>query len=330
MNLAPGGLDIAQLKRGILENQRVFLGRALTLVESQLPAHRELAQQLLRELAAQAEEMRSSHRIGITGPPGAGKSTLIETLGLLWTDCGEKVGVLAIDPSSSSSGGSVLGDKTRMEKLGQREGAFLRPSPTGGTLGGVAQRTREAILILEAAGYQRIVVETVGVGQSETAVSHLVDTVLLVSLPGAGDEVQGIKRGLMETADIVFVNKAEGERAALAQASANQISHALRMLSSRTPGWRPAVLAGSAHTGEGMERLCQFMEQHRQHLQGGLTRVRQEQALYWFRREVEDSLLRRFFQRADVKSRLVELEQGISRGQLSPDAAALALLKLSE
>lgn len=314
-------LDLAELKRGVLARERLALGRALTLVESRLPAHREQARQLLGELAVHAAP---SQRVGITGPPGAGKSTLIETLGLAWIESGHHVGVLAIDPSSQNSGGSILGDKTRMERLGQREEAFLRPTPSSGTLGGVARRTREGILLLEAAGYSRIIVETVGVGQSETSVSHLVDTVLLVALPGAGDEIQGIKRGLMETADLVFVNKAEGDRAALARQSANQISLALRLLSSRTPEWSPAVLTGSALSGLNIDELMAKLEKHRRHLAANLALLRGRQSLHWFHRELEDGILGRFYALHEL--RLRELEELVSRGTRSPEEAAAELL----
>ncbi len=310
--------DIDGLSAGIQAGDRRRLGQALTLVESKLPAHRAQATQLLARLPAGA-----AHRIGITGPPGAGKSCLIEAVGLALVTAGHRVGVLAIDPSSERSGGSILGDKTRMEELSRHPQAFVRPSPSGGSLGGVARRTREALWILEAAGYDRVLVETVGVGQSETAVAQLVDTVLLVMHPGAGDELQGIKRGLMESADVIFVNKADLPGA---RETAQQLSAAVRLLG-EVEGWTPPVLSGSAVQRQGIEELRAGLESHHAFMAGDrLQRRRGRQGRYWLTRLVEDELTRRFYASPAVAALLPELRREVEEGRLSPDAAAARLL----
>lgn len=291
----------------LLAGDRGALARALTLVESARPDHRRQARELLRQLP-----LKRTQRVGLTGPPGAGKSTLIESLGLLAIEHGHQVGVLAIDPSSQRTGGSILGDKTRMEQLARHPQAFVRPTPTSGALGGVGRRTREAILLLEAAGFDLILVETVGVGQSEVAVSHLVDTVVLVALPGAGDELQGMKRGLMETADVVWVNKAEAERLPLARLSANQISLALRLLGSRTPDWQVPVLLGSA-----LQPPVELWEALRGHFQPAVLEMRRQQGLYWLERSLEERLREEFFAGPGRAERWDEARRRVAQGELA-------------
>lgn len=294
---------------------RGALARALTLVESTRPDHRSQAAELLRSLPA-----RRAHRVGITGPPGVGKSTLIEALGLAAIESGGRVGVLAIDPSSQKSGGSILGDKTRMERLARHPDAYVRPSPASGALGGVARRTREAVLILEAAGFDRILVETVGVGQSEVAVSYLVDTVLLLALPGSGDDLQGMKRGVMETADVVFVNKAEPDRMPAARMAANQLSLALRLLSKRTLDWTPPVLLGSALHNEGISALWDALDGHFRHLseREALLEQRTQQALYWLEQGLGERLRTQFLQTHEQQ--WAEARQRISAGTATPES----------
>jgi LAO/AO transport system kinase len=317
--------DPESLVDGVLSGRRASLARALTLVESQRSEHRLLAQQLLAGLPAS----KGTQRIGITGPPGSGKSSLIESLGLMYVQQGFKVGVLAIDPSSQITGGSILGDKTRMEELSQSEMAFIRPSPAGDHLGGVARRTRESIQVLEAAGYQRVLVETVGVGQSETSVAHLVDCVLMLALPAGGDEIQGIKRGLMEIADVVFVNKAEEPLAAVARQTANFVSSALRLFSSAQVSathqqWNPKVLLGSALTGLGLAALleqiqsCCELRQETQH--------RAQQSRSWFREELEQQVLASYFGQPGISFFLDSVVDQISSGLVSPNAAVSGFL----
>jgi LAO/AO transport system kinase len=277
----PGRLTLGQYVDGIRAGDRVILARAITLMESDLAADNELAAGLLQAMLPGAG---NSRRIGITGVPGAGKSTFIDKLGMhLIHDCGERVAVLTVDPSSPLTGGSILGDKTRMESLFLEEHAFIRPSAARGHLGGVARRTRETMLLCEAAGYQNILVETVGVGQSETAVRAMTDFFLLLLIPGAGDELQGIKRGIIEAADGIAVNKADGDNRPKADRARIEYASALHLLMTPPDGWKPSVVTCSALTGEGIAEIWQLILEHRRQLEGSgaFAERRARQALDW-------------------------------------------------
>ena len=244
--------DVPALVKGVLDGSRATLARAITLVESHRADHRAAAQELLQELLPRAGD---AHRVGISGVPGVGKSTFVEALGTRLTGAGHRVAVLAVDPSSTRTGGSILGDKTRMEHLAVDENAFVRPSPSAGTLGGVARATRETIVLMEAAGYDVVLVETVGVGQSEVAVAGMVDSFLLLTIARTGDQLQGIKKGILELADVVAVNKADGAHERDARAAARELAGALRMVTPSGATWRPPVLACSAQTGTGLDEV---------------------------------------------------------------------------
>jgi GTPase len=273
----------------------------------------------------------NSRRVGITGVPGAGKSTLIDRLGLhLIHQHGERVAVLTVDPSSPITGGSILGDKTRMERLFQEEGAFIRPSAARGHLGGVARRTRETMLLCEAAGYQNILIETVGVGQSETAVRAMTDFFLLLLIPGAGDELQGIKRGIMETADAIAVNKADGDNLPKAERTRTEYAGALHLFMASPDGWTPHVLTCSAFTGEGIAEIWQMILQHRRQLEGNgaFAQRRARQALDWTQELVLQDLHQELLSHPAVARLLPELENAVRDGKLSPFAASRELLRL--
>ncbi|HUF83387.1 MAG TPA: methylmalonyl Co-A mutase-associated GTPase MeaB [Acidimicrobiia bacterium] len=317
---------MSDLASQVVGGDRRALARAITLVESTRPDHRADASDLLDEVLPGTG---GSVRVGISGTPGAGKSTFIEALGLFLTDRGHRVAVLAVDPSSGRSGGSILGDKTRMGELPRRESAFVRPSPTGGTLGGVARRTREAMLLCEAAGFDVVLVETVGVGQTEAAVAGMVDVFVLVLAPGAGDELQGIKRGVIELADIVVVNKADGELAAAARQVAADYASALRLVRPRTPGWEPRVLLVSALEGRGVDELWLTVEEFRASLSesGAIDRRRAEQAREWMWAEVSETLLESLRGDDDVAALAERLEQDVAEGSVSPTAAAQEMLR---
>jgi len=304
---------------------RRSLARAITLVESTRPDHREEAATLLDELMPATG---GATRVGISGAPGAGKSTFIESLGLHLVEAGHQVAVLAVDPSSARGGGSILGDKTRMEQLSRSPHAFIRPSPSKGTLGGVARRTREALLVCEAAGFDVVLVETVGVGQSEVAVAGMVDAFLLLLAPGAGDELQGVKRGIVELADLVVVNKADGALTDLARHTAADYGHALHLFRPRTDGWVPRVVTCSALEGSGIGdvwgALDEFMAAAR--ASGALPRRRSEQARDWMWSEVSETLLDRLRTDENVRSALAEVEAAVMAGTVSPSAAARSLL----
>jgi LAO/AO transport system kinase len=303
------------LLAGIASGSRAALGQAITLIESTKPTDQLLAQQLLRALPAPAQVAK---RIGITGVPGVGKSTFIENFGLQLVAEGYKVAVLAIDPSSSRTGGSILGDKTRMERLSQERNVFIRPSAAGRTLGGVAKNTREAIALCEAAGYDIILVETVGVGQSETLVHGMVDFFLLLMLAGAGDELQGIKRGIMELADTIVINKADGSNEAAAKAARSEYAGALHVFSQRPDNWQPRVLCASGLTGFGLTELWSQIEAFFVHMQfnGALHSKRTEQELLLFEQLLSDLLQQQFFADPDKKAKYALLQQELSQGKL--------------
>ncbi|MCP3957527.1 MAG: methylmalonyl Co-A mutase-associated GTPase MeaB [bacterium] len=319
-------LEIDDYVRGVTEGDRAVLGRAITLVESNRPDHQEQAQELLSRLLPRTGK---ALRVGVTGVPGVGKSTFLDALGTLLTGQGRRIAVLAVDPSSSVSGGSILGDKTRMESLATDARAFIRPSPSGGSLGGVARKTRESILLCEAAGYDVVFVETVGVGQSETLVAGMVDSVLLLLLPHAGDELQGIKRGILELVDLVAVNKADGERLGAARKARQQYLSALKFVRPASPAWRPTVLTVSARDGTGLEELWRKIEEHRATLEGSgeLGTKRREQRLRWMWALVEEEVLGSFRRDPRVAEMLGEMERRVVAGEITPTQAATRLLR---
>lgn len=319
-------LEVDDYVAGVLAGDRVVLGRAITLVESNAPRHQERAQQVLARLLPHSGRAK---RIGITGIPGAGKSTFIEAFGCHLTALGLKVAVLAVDPSSSITGGSILGDKVRMEKLSQREAAFIRPSPSGGSLGGVARKTREAMLVCEAAGFDVVIVETVGVGQNEVTVASMVDLFLVLMIAGAGDEMQGIKKGVIELADLIVINKADGDnkpRCTAAQAEMKRVLHYLRH---PTPGWETPALLGSALTGEGVPEIWGTVGDFFGHARstGSLEARRRSQAVDWMHALIMESLKARFYGSANVRARLEAVEHAVAGGQMPALAAALELMK---
>jgi LAO/AO transport system kinase len=318
-------LTVDDYVAGVLGGDRARLARAITLIESNSPLHEPQAQEVLRQLLPHTGKAR---RIGITGVPGVGKSTFIESFGLYLVRNGHKLAVLAIDPTSTRSGGSILGDKTRMEKLSREPNAFIRPSPAGASVGGVARRTRETILFCEAAGFDVIVVETVGAGQSETAMRSMVDCFLLLQLPGAGDELQAMKKGIVEMADLILINKAEGEnrpRAELARADQNT---ALHYLQAATPGWKTEAALCSGLTGEGVPEAWQQIERFYSELEpkGVIARRRRQQALDWLTDLIQDELRRRFYQDPRVAEELPALQSALLRGELTAVQAAVKLL----
>jgi LAO/AO transport system kinase len=318
-------ITAAALAEAVHAGERRALARAITLIESTRADHRERAAELLERLMPLTGR---SIRIGISGVPGVGKSTFIEALGIHVIDRGHRVAVLAVDPSSALSGGSILGDKTRMEELARRPEAFIRPSPAGGTLGGVARRTREAMLACEAAGFDVIIVETVGVGQSETAVAEMTDLFLLLLLPAGGDELQGIKRGIMELADLVLVNKADGDLAGAARRTVADYRHALHMLRPRSRNWTVPVEACSAHTGAGIPETWETIGRYRETLDasGELAARRAAQARAWMWSETTDNLVAALREHPAVRERLPALEAAVTEGRIPPTLAARRLL----
>jgi LAO/AO transport system kinase len=316
----------AQLAEGIRSGDCTVLARAITLVESQRADHRALAQELLTTLLP---ETGGAIRIGVTGVPGVGKSTFLDSFGMYLVEQGHKVAVLTVDPSSSLSGGSILGDKARMNRLAQSDRAFIRPSPSGTTLGGVARRTRESLLLCEAAGFDIVLVETVGVGQSETVVADMVDFFLVLMLSGAGDELQGIKKGILELADVIAVNKADGDNVARAQQAEGNYSSALHYLHPKSEAWQPSALSISGLTGDGLTELWQLICNHRKALLqvGQFQSVRQAQMTHWMWAQIEERLLDSFREHPGVASVLPAMEQAIAKGTLPPSLAADQLLK---
>lgn len=317
--------DIRAHAAQLIGGDRRALAQAITLIESTRPDHRRQAEALIEEILPNSGR---SLRIGISGPPGVGKSTFIDVFGQHVIDQGKRLAVLAVDPTSRLSGGSILGDKTRMDVLSRSDAAFIRPSPAGLTLGGVARRTREALLVCEAAGFDLILVETVGVGQSETAVAEMVDLFLLLLLPGAGDDLQGIKRGIMELADILVINKDDGDLSASAARSAADVANALGLMPPRHQGWRPEVLRCSALQNSGIDavwaRALAFAAILRQ--SGAFAAQRRDQAKAWLWHELADSLIEALKADPHVATQLEALEAKVSAGKIAPTTAAQQLL----
>jgi LAO/AO transport system kinase len=313
-------IDIAPFIRGIRAGDRAVLARAITLVESKRLDHQKSARQLVQSLLPHTGMAR---RVGITGAPGVGKSTTIDALGSRLTGRGHRVAVLAVDPSSARTGGSILGDKTRMAQLAGDPRAFIRPSPAAGTLGGVAAKTRETMLICEAAGYDVILVETVGTGQSETAVADMTDFFLALMLPGAGDELQGLKKGLVELADMIAINKADGDNLTRAKVAAAEYRAALHILTPRVAEWQPPVVTYSALTGAGMPELWDHIIDHHRRLTatGAFAARRREQQVKWMWAMLEDRLRSRLAADPKLKAKLPQLERAVAEGTLSPALA---------
>ncbi len=317
--------DLPALGDRLVQGDRRALARAITLVESTRPDHRALAADLLARVAPAG---LVSTRIGISGTPGVGKSTFIEAFGRHLTGRGHKVAVLAVDPSSARGGGSILGDKTRMTELSRDPNAFIRPSPSSGTLGGVARRTREAVSLVEAAGFDMVLVETVGVGQSETTVADMVDLFLLLLAPGGGDDLQGIKRGIMELADIVVVNKADGDLLRPAKLAQADYQAALSLMRPRSPAWRPPVLLASAMTGDGIAGIRETIAAYRAALEptGELAARRAAQGLAWLDRELADGLVEAARRHPEVAAGWPAVQQAVRDGRLTPAAGAARLI----
>jgi LAO/AO transport system kinase len=317
--------DLARLDRGIRAGERAVLARAITLIESKRSDHQKSARQLVQNLLPFAGR---AVRVGITGAPGVGKSTTIDALGTHLTGQGHRVAVLAVDPSSARTGGSILADKTRMARLAADENAFIRPSPSAGTLGGVAAKTRETMLACEAAGFDVILVETVGIGQSETAVADMTDFFLALMLPGAGDELQGLKKGLVELADMIAVNKADGDNLGRAKAAAAEYRAALHILTPRSPDWTPPVVTYSALTGNGIAELWEQVLAHRDKLTatGELAARRREQQVKWMWTMLDEVWRARIASDAKLKAKLPQIEAAVAAGELTPARAVDDLL----
>jgi LAO/AO transport system kinase len=323
------GFSVQQMLDGIRAGDRTVLGRVISLVESNAEHHMDLAQKVLRELLP---ETGKALRIGITGVPGAGKTTFIDAFGSLLTAKGHKVAVLAVDPSSTMTKGSILGDKTRMEKLSRDADAFIRPSPSGGTLGGVSRKTRETMLICEAAGFDVILIETVGVGQSEAAVRSMTDFFMLLTLTGAGDELQGIKRGVMENADAIVVNKADGDNRLAAERLSSELMHALHYLHTPTPGWQPKAFLVSSLKQTGLEELWTMLTRFRELTteNGELANRRSRQTVEWMMGMVLEQVQQRFLTLPAIREALPEMRAAVASGKLPATTAARDLLACAE
>ncbi|MFB4162835.1 methylmalonyl Co-A mutase-associated GTPase MeaB [Alteribacillus sp. JSM 102045] len=320
-------LSVEEYVDGVLNRNRAVIARAITLVESNSPKHFETAQQVLKQLMPYTGQ---AIRIGITGVPGAGKSTLIEKFGAMLCDEGHHLAVLAVDPSSSVSKGSILGDKTRMETLSKHPNAYVRPSPSGGTLGGVARKSRETMLICEAAGYDVIFVETVGVGQSEITVRSMVDFFLVLMLTGGGDELQGMKKGIMEIADAIFINKADGKNKQAALNAKAEYNRLLHYLQPATPGWDTKAYTVSALTGEGVPDIWDIVTSYEKKMKesGFFQERRASQLSEWMDRFIEDELKISFYQNEKVKLNLPELKQKVTAGELPLAQAVKQLMEI--
>jgi LAO/AO transport system kinase len=318
---------VSDLATGIRNGDRAKLARAITLIESKRADHRKTAHLLVQELLARTGK---AVRLGITGAPGAGKSTTIDALGTYLTEKGHKVAVLAVDPSSSRTGGSILGDKTRMSRLAIDPNAFIRPSPSSGTLGGVAAKTRETMLLCEAAGYDVLIVETVGVGQSETTVADMTDFFLVLMVAGAGDELQGIKKGIVELADMIAVNKADGDNIARANVAAADYRGALNILAPRSPTWSPPVATYSALTGNGIAELWGHVMAHKEKMtaSGELAERRREQQVKWMWTMLEERLTARLRNDAAVRAKVRQAETAVAAGKLAPTLAVEEIAQL--
>jgi LAO/AO transport system kinase len=318
-------IDVGEYAKGVLAGNRGMLARAITLVESSRADHRAQAQELLVELLPHSGR---AHRVGITGVPGVGKSTFIDAMGSMLTEAGHKVAVLAVDPSSTRTGGSILGDKTRMARLAVDPSAFIRPSPTSGTLGGVAKATRESIVLVEAAGYDVVLVETVGVGQSEVAVANMTDCSLFLTLARTGDQLQGIKKGVLELADVIAVNKADGPHEMDARKAARELAGALRLLRPPNAVWNPPVLTCSGLSGAGLDTVWEQVRKHHAALEeaGELEERRRRQQVDWTWSMVHDQLLTSLREHPGVRSLVPELERQVREGELTATLAAEHIL----
>lgn len=322
-------LSLENYLEGIRKADRSIIGQTISLAESTNPKHRELSSKIIKEILP---ETGNSIRVGISGVPGVGKSTFIEALGMYLIENGKRVAVLAVDPSSERTGGSIMGDKTRMEMLSNHDNAYVRPSPSGRIQGGVARGTRESLLICEAAKYDVILIETVGVGQSETMVASLVDFFLLLMLGNAGDELQGIKRGIMEMADLIAINKADGNNLQSAQAAQAQYQSALNLLSKKDENWKPKVLTCSALKNKGIpeiwEQIEEFIKTRQQ--SGALQQFRKEQNLFWMHETIKGLLVEQFYKNPSIKERIEKLNQEVRAEKVSPFEAAEELINLNK
>ncbi|QMV85325.1 methylmalonyl Co-A mutase-associated GTPase MeaB [Corynebacterium hindlerae] len=319
-------IDVDQLYEAVLAGDRTQMARAVTLLESTAPAHRVLAQELLVKLLPHSG---NALRVGLTGVPGVGKSTTIESLGMKLIKEGHKVAVLAIDPSSTKTRGSILGDKTRMAKLSAEDNAFIRPSPSAGTLGGVAKATRESMVVFEAAGFDIIIVETVGVGQSEVAVSQMVDVFCFLALAGAGDQLQGIKKGVLEMAEIVAINKADGPNLKQAKRAARELAAAMRMVRPEDSLWHPPTITMSAVENEGLEEFWGHVQEHHKVMResGQFEHRRREQQVGWMWSMVHETLLQRLNTNPDVVAARESVETQLRHGEITPTLAAEEILR---